>query len=423
MPLAPQQIRKLKSRLSQRHVRTREVEGRTIAYLEGWHVIAEANRIFGFDGWDRELVDSSCVYTKQQGERFNAAYVARIRIKVRAGEHWVTREGSGAGESSAPTPGQAHELALKAAETDATKRAFMTFGNPFGLSLYGPAREEPSRQGAPASPVDKPNGATQPARTFSGRAAPTHAPFALDPEDEGQTEPVADRPCDRLGAVFGSSSGIAPRNAPGISGDPSEEVEAPGGVVPEIAQIEPSVENPAAGEAYALRSNALSDITQATSGEHREGEAAVASIEPAEPGSIRPSVLEPTAAPRAPTEPSSSDHATSEPALPEPAAPPLAPPERVKIDKSVLALNEPTRIRDAAHLKFVAGKPCLICGRNRAQAHHLRFAQPKAMGRKVSDEYTVPLCSLHHRLLDQTGNEIAWWECQKIDPMVVAAEL
>ena len=106
MPLAPQQIRKLKSRLNQRHVRTREVEGRTIAYLEGWHVIAEANRIFGFDGWDRELVDSSCVYTKQQGERFNAAYVARIRIKVRAGEHWVTREGSGAGESSAPTPGR-----------------------------------------------------------------------------------------------------------------------------------------------------------------------------------------------------------------------------------------------------------------------------------------------------------------------------
>ncbi len=96
---------------------------------------------------------------------------------------------------------------------------------------------------------------------------------------------------------------------------------------------------------------------------------------------------------------------------------------RVKIDKSVLALNEPTRIRDQAHLKFVAAKPCLICGRNRAQAHHLRFAQPKAMGRKVSDEYTVPLCSLHHRLLHQTGNEICWWEYQKIDPMTIAAEL
>ena len=143
------------------------------------------------------------------------------------------------------------------------------------------------------------------------------------------------------------------------------------------------------------------------------------SIEAAEPGSIRPNFFEPTASPRAPS--LSTCHI--EPALPEPAAPPLAPAERVKIDKSVLALNEPTRIRDQAHLKFVAAKPCLICGRNRAQAHHLRFAQPKAMGSKVSDEYTVPLCSLHHRLLHQTGNEIAWWEYQKIDPLAVAAEL
>ena len=97
--------------------------------------------------------------------------------------------------------------------------------------------------------------------------------------------------------------------------------------------------------------------------------------------------------------------------------------ERPRIDKSALALAEPKRIRDQAHLRFVASQPCLICGRNKAQAHHLRFAQPKAMGRKVSDEYTVPLCSMHHRLLHQTGNEIAWWEYQQIDPLPVAAEL
>jgi hypothetical protein len=112
-----------------------------------------------------------------------------------------------------------------------------------------------------------------------------------------------------------------------------------------------------------------------------------------------------------------------ETALPEPAPATALPLPRPRIDKSALALNEPTRIRDAAHLKFVASKPCLICGRNRAQAHHLRFAQPKAMGRKVSDEYTVPLCSLHHQMLHQTGNEIAWWEYQKIDPLKVAVEL
>jgi len=104
-------------------------------------------------------------------------------------------------------------------------------------------------------------------------------------------------------------------------------------------------------------------------------------------------------------------------------AEPKAPAERLKIDKSALALAEPARLRDQAHLKFVASQPCLICGRNKAQAHHLRFAQPKAMGRKVSDEYTVPLCSIHHRLLHQTGNEIAWWEYQQINPLEAAAQL
>lgn len=93
MALETQQIRKLKAPLRARHIRTREVDGRTLSYLEGWHVIAEANRIFGFDGWDRELVEQACVYTKQVGDRFNAAYKARIRVTVRAGERTIIREG------------------------------------------------------------------------------------------------------------------------------------------------------------------------------------------------------------------------------------------------------------------------------------------------------------------------------------------
>ena len=99
-------------------------------------MVAEANRIFGFEGWDRETVASDCVWTKQQGSRYCAAYVARVRITVRAGETRIIREGCGVGESSALSPGQAHDFAAKAAETDATKRALMTFGNAFGLSLY-----------------------------------------------------------------------------------------------------------------------------------------------------------------------------------------------------------------------------------------------------------------------------------------------
>lgn len=132
------QVRQLRARLKTRHVRARLENGSPIHYLEGWHVIAEANRIFGFDGWDRETVESTCVYTKHLGVRFEAVYVTRVRITVTTDGASITREGSGTGEASTTSPGKAHELALKAAETDATKRALMTFGNAFGLSLYDP---------------------------------------------------------------------------------------------------------------------------------------------------------------------------------------------------------------------------------------------------------------------------------------------
>src|SRR5512140_2690238 len=88
-----------------------------------------------------------------------------------------------------------------------------------------------------------------------------------------------------------------------------------------------------------------------------------------------------------------------------------------------LALAETKRIRDQAHLQFVASRPRLICGRNKADAHHLRFAQPRAMGRKVSDEFTVPLCRSHHRELHNEGNEAAWWHDMGIDPLAIAREL
>ena len=74
-----------------------------------------------------------------------------------------------------------------------------------------------------------------------------------------------------------------------------------------------------------------------------------------------------------------------------------------QIDKSVLAIAEPKRIWDKAHLRFVASQPCLICGRQPSDPHHLRFAQPRALGLKVSDEFTVPLCRGHHRQLHQAG--------------------
>jgi hypothetical protein len=93
------------------------------------------------------------------------------------------------------------------------------------------------------------------------------------------------------------------------------------------------------------------------------------------------------------------------------------------IDKSALALPEPRRIRDRNHVKSVAQHPCLICGRRPADAHHLRFAQSRALGRKVSDEYTVPLCRGHHREVHRCGDEANWWSNAGVDPTVNARAL
>jgi hypothetical protein len=94
-----------------------------------------------------------------------------------------------------------------------------------------------------------------------------------------------------------------------------------------------------------------------------------------------------------------------------------------KIEKSELTISEPRRHRDKAHLKFVATQPCLVCGRSPADAHHLRYTQPRAMGRKVSDEFTVPLCRTHHRDNHSSGDEIAWWEKRAIDPIATSRML
>jgi hypothetical protein len=81
------------------------------------------------------------------------------------------------------------------------------------------------------------------------------------------------------------------------------------------------------------------------------------------------------------------------------------------------------RLRDKEHCKFVASQPCVVCGRTPSEAHHIRFAQPRALGRKVSDEYTVPVCRLHHRDLHGYGDEASWWAGVSIDPLPIALEL
>lgn len=139
-----EQISFLKAPLSAAHVKTREQGRSQLSYVEGWHVIAEANRIFGFDAWARETVDIRCVAetarkigkAPNQRDGFGVTYVARVRVTVGS----LVREGTGAGHGIDADAGLAHESAIKEAETDAMKRALMTFGNPFGLALYDKAQ-------------------------------------------------------------------------------------------------------------------------------------------------------------------------------------------------------------------------------------------------------------------------------------------
>ena len=207
---------------------------------------------------------------------FTAVYTAKVRITVQADGSTIIREGHGSGEGRGSSPGEVHDIALKAAETDATKRAFATFGKPFGLELY---RRTPGLTEAnPAIPATR---------------------FGFHPDN---TTPIP-----RPSRYYGT------RQGPSLKEQFSQ-----------LASSAPS-------------------------------------IAPVMPG-------------------------TSE-----------------KVDKSALALPEPKRRRDKSHLRFVAAQPCLVCGRHPSDPHHLRFAQPRALGVKVSDEFTVPLCRGHHRQLHQAG--------------------
>lgn len=305
MGFTVKQSRALRRNVDGRQIRTREANGRELSYLEGWYVVSEANRIFGFDGWSRETIDTRPVFTRENRGFFNAVYTAKVRITVRAGDKTVIREGHGSGEGRGSSPAEVHDIALKAAETDATKRAFATFGRPFGLELYRQSR-------IPAS-----------------------------------TTPLAPE----------SKSPIIPPTRVGLHPDDTT-----------------PIPRPSRYHGY------------------RQGPP------------IDPRALDKVASPKI--------------------APPLpAPPSAARIDKSVLTIAEPKRRRDKLHLRFVASQPCLVCGRHPSDPHHLRFAQPRALGVKVSDEFTVPLCRGHHRQLHQAGDETIWWENLKLEPLRTARQL
>ena len=104
--------------------------------------------------------------------------------------------------------------------------------------------------------------------------------------------------------------------------------------------------------------------------------------------------------------------------------PEITDPGRAKgIDKSILTVAAPRRYRNREHLRYVAQQACLVCGRKPSDPHHLGFTQPRALGRKVSDEFAVPLCRGHHRAVHRSRDERAWWRQSGLDPIKVARGL
>ena len=203
------QIAALSAPLDRALVSSREQGRSKVNYLQSWVVISEANRIFGFDGWQRQTLFSRCIAQaerligargtgREQKSGWGVTYIARVRITVSAGIHGLLiREGTGAGHGIDTDLGLAHESAIKEAETDAMKRALMTFGNPFGLALYDKSQRQVSGNGqqpiqrngqdpARSQASHRPDTYAAPSRRSSAQANPIAAAFNRPPRNQGQ---------------------------------------------------------------------------------------------------------------------------------------------------------------------------------------------------------------------------------------------
>jgi hypothetical protein len=222
------QITALSAPLDRAKVRQRRQGRSQVSYLEGWQVIAEANRIFGFDGWQRETIALRCVHQSERliGEEqrpgWGVTYTARVRISVSAssaGQPALIREGCGAGHGIDTDLGQAHESALKEAETDAMKRALMTFGNPFGLALYDKQQREVTGAagGGAARPANQPAARPTALRVVPATSAP--APHRAPSTQEGQREATSktEPPAAATAQVAPAAAAPQPQPDPGLS--------------------------------------------------------------------------------------------------------------------------------------------------------------------------------------------------------------
>lgn len=355
MAFTDEQREALKAKLRIQHVRSRLSNGTTIPYVEGWHVIAEANRIFGYDCWDRKTLSPRCVWREIQRGQTVCFYTAKVRITVTAGGATIVRDGIGTGTGRAAAPEVAHEIAMKAAETDATKRALATFGNPFGLALYDKDKLQVTRARRRATEKSSQKSASE--------TAATPQAFALVHRDGARLRFETAQPfIDAVLALVPTLPTLEALYAFWEANLDSLSLLR--------AQETSDYRDPLHAIIEALKARAR---TIGRTGGETEGEA---------DGSMQP---------------------------PHPSA---------------LAAPKDRRLRSKEHLAFVGKQPCLVCGRRPAHAHHIRFAQPRAMGLKVSDEFTVPLCAGHHDALHKAGDERAWWARHGIiEPLKFAERL
>lgn len=363
---SPAQLRKLSGKLSRAHVQSRNVEGRQIDYIEGWFALSEANAIFGFANWDRETMHFERLFERTRGEMTICAYFSRVRVRVRAGDTVISREGTGCGTASARNAADAHERAIKAAETDATKRALATFGNRFGLCLYDKEQAGVSEPVLRSLEIFCPDG-----RTFAERLSPEGFCTALRTIIEGTSDITELAEWHR-------------RNAPAIE---------------HLRSLAPGLKTQR-GEHYA---EVLERLFRSRL--HPAQNAAPDRMDAANEQTATTDVISNKLL--SPPFPMAASRIASGP----------------RIDKAALTFKTVRRLRDKLHLRRVATLACLVCGRRPCHAHHVRHAQSHGLGQKVSDEFVVPLCFLHHRALHDSSSEKLWWQDRRVDPLAVSERL
>ncbi len=253
--------------------------------------------------------------------------------------------------------GEAHEAALKEAETDAMKRALTTFGNLFGLALYD--KEQAGVRGA--------------AKVSANGGGSSLAWIVLSADG-------------RIIATCGDPKTFCTRLRQAI-------------VACSQANILRGLWNQNAALVTALRDHRADLVT-------RKGIHFAVLLERVYEQQLQDLTVQNDAGTAAIVP--NGEEAERLPAC---------------VDKTALPLSVPRRLRDRDHLKYVATLPCVVCGRVPSQAHHLRFAQPRALGLKVSDEWVVPLCNIHHRALHDVGDEERWWKELNIDAAAEAERL